>query len=71
MTAAKVFYDLEETADILRVSTYTIRNYIKEGRIPANRVGRKYLIPAEYISRIRAAALVERPCKKVQAEATA
>lgn len=34
----------DEAADALRVSTRTVYTWIKEGKVPARRVGRKWLI---------------------------
>lgn len=37
-------YSIKESAEILRVSPLTIRNYIKSGIVRAERLGRKYYI---------------------------
>lgn len=39
-----VFYTVPETAQALQVSTKTIRNWIKEGKIKSQRIGRPILI---------------------------
>lgn len=32
-------YDLKETAEILHVSIFTVRNYIRKGKLKAQKVG--------------------------------
>lgn len=44
-----------ETADYLRQSVYTIRNWIKCGKLRANRVGRGYLITEDAVRELVAA----------------
>jgi len=39
------YYTVKEVAQKLRVSVWTIYDWIKKGKIPAKRVGKKYLIP--------------------------
>ena len=38
------FYTIPETAEALRVTAQTVRNYIKQGRIKSQRIGRPILI---------------------------
>jgi excisionase family DNA binding protein len=38
------YYTVEEVAEKARVSTKTVRNWIKCGRLKAHRIGRSYLI---------------------------
>jgi excisionase family DNA binding protein len=38
------FYTIEQTAKLLGVSSLTVRNYIKRGRLKGTRVGRPILI---------------------------
>lgn len=38
------FYTIPEAAESLQVSTNTIRNWIKEGKLRSQRIGRPYLI---------------------------
>ena len=40
---------VQETADQLKVSCQQIRKMIREGLIPAVRIGRKWRISAEYL----------------------
>ena len=38
------FYNVTETAKVLKVTPQTIRMYIKQGRIKSKRIGRPFLI---------------------------
>ena len=40
-------YDLQEVCEILKMNIQTIRIYIKEGKLKASMVGRKYVITEE------------------------
>ena len=40
-------YDLQEVCEILKMNIQTIRIYIKEGKLKASKVGRKYVITEE------------------------
>ncbi len=40
----EVYLNVKETAKYLNVSEQSVHNYIKEGKIPAKKVGRPYLI---------------------------
>ncbi len=40
----EVFLNVKEAARFLNVSEQSVHNYIKEGKIPAKKVGRPYLI---------------------------
>lgn len=42
-----VMYDVKETAQILGVTTRTIMNYIRDGKIKAQKVGGKWKISKE------------------------
>lgn len=42
-------YDLKETAELLHLNIQTIRNYIKAGKIKAQKVGRSYYVTEETI----------------------
>ena len=37
-------YNVQESAQILKVSAVTIRSYIKQGRLKAQKIGRAYYI---------------------------
>lgn len=43
------FFTVQETADLLRVTPQTVRNYIREGKLKGTRIGRPILIPEVYI----------------------
>tara|TARA_B110000503_G_C6976583_1_gene341399 strand:+ start:183 stop:455 length:273 start_codon:yes stop_codon:yes gene_type:complete len=36
--------NVQEAAELLKVSTQSIHSYIKKGKLPAQQIGRKYLI---------------------------
>lgn len=44
-------YTILEAAKVLGVTPQTIRLYIKDGRIPAKRIGRPYLISGDALKR--------------------
>lgn len=46
------FYTLQEIADLLHMHINSIRNYVKQGKLPASKVGRSYLVKEEYIERL-------------------
>ena len=37
-------YTIDETAELLGITTTTVRNYIKAGRLSGQRIGRPYLV---------------------------
>lgn len=37
-------YDLNEVCELLKMNIQTIRIYIKEGKLKASKIGRKYII---------------------------
>lgn len=43
-------YNLDEVSESLGVSKFTLRKYIKEGRLSAQKVGGRWLISEEAIS---------------------
>lgn len=45
----KMHYSVKEVADLLKVSRVTIFKKIKNGQIKAEKVGRNYVISADYI----------------------
>jgi len=47
----QVHYNVEDVAKALKLSPITVRQYIREGKIFARRVGRKWRIPADAIAR--------------------
>lgn len=38
-------YKVEQAAEVLGVSVYSIRRYIKKGLLPHRKIGRRYYIP--------------------------
>lgn len=55
------FLGVAEAAKLLRVSESTVRRAIREREIPAFRLRRRYVIPAEAINRLEALALSSGP----------
>lgn len=47
----KEFLTPQEVAEILRVSVYTVRRWIKEGDLPAYKVGRSWRIEEDELGR--------------------
>lgn len=45
-------YTVQEVADLLHLTTRTIYKYIKEGKLTASQVGRKYFIKEEELKRL-------------------
>lgn len=41
----KMMLTVEEVATLLRVSTQTVRKYIRDKKIPATKLGKQHLIP--------------------------
>lgn len=51
----------EEAADRLHVALDTMRRYVREGRFPRTRVGKRYLIPAKAIEEFLQSGLLTGP----------
>lgn len=47
----KTYYTVKDAAETLHMSVRQIREYIKQGRIEANKVGRAYLIAEDSLTR--------------------
>lgn len=47
------FYTIDEVAELLGLSSQTIRKLVKEGRIKAIRLGHAYRIPMESIQYLK------------------
>ncbi|MFD0367459.1 helix-turn-helix domain-containing protein [Streptomyces sp. NPDC127114] len=47
MSAAQQYYTVEQIADLLDLHVKTVRGYVRDGRLPATRVGRQYRISRE------------------------
>lgn len=43
------FYTTDEVADILNASRYTVQKYIREGKLEAIKIGRRYLVKEEFL----------------------
>ncbi len=41
------FYELQEVAEMLKINLRVLRQYVREGKIKASKIGRKYLITDE------------------------
>lgn len=50
----KLLYSVEESAEILAISKWSIRLYVKQGRIPSVKVGTRRLIRASDLQKIAA-----------------
>lgn len=44
------FYTVDEIAEILKITPYTVRVYIRQNKITAQRIGRPYLISEEALN---------------------
>ena len=42
-------YDLDDLVQLLKMNKQTLRIYIKEGKLKASKVGRKYIITEEHL----------------------
>lgn len=42
-------YDIQETAELINLTPQSVRNYVKQGKIKAQRVGIRYYIAEENI----------------------
>ncbi|WMX48608.1 helix-turn-helix domain-containing protein [Streptomyces roseicoloratus] len=47
MNAAQQYYTVEQIAELLDLHVKTVRGYVRDGRLPAARVGRQYRISRE------------------------
>jgi excisionase family DNA binding protein len=45
-------YSVDEAANVLRVSHWTVRQWIKDGRLPSARVGRRVVIRESELQRL-------------------
>ncbi len=65
------FYTLQEAASLLRKDRHTVSRWIKEGKLPARRVGNLVLIRKQDVQRAERAAdtarqkVLRRPVKEV------
>ncbi len=48
----KALYDINGAAQVLRISPWTVRAYIREGRIRPVRIGRRVLLEETELQRI-------------------
>lgn len=61
------FYSVEQVADRLGLHVRTVRNYVREGRLKAVRIGKQYRIAAEDLAAMTgrpAAAFVREPVRR-------
>ncbi len=58
-------YTLPEVAELLQCNKMTARTYVRTGRLPANKVGKNYLITEDSLREfITGTHLVKKPDKK-------
>jgi excisionase family DNA binding protein len=50
--SASVLYSTEEVAGMLGLHVRTVRNYVRDGRLPAVRIGKQYRIAAEDVDEL-------------------
>lgn len=43
MNEKPIYYTVEEVKDILKVSIETVRRYVRSGKLPAIKLGNKYI----------------------------
>ena len=58
---AENMYSAEEAAQILGLQTRTVRNYVREGRLPGVRIGKQYRIARADLEAFTAGGLAGRP----------
>lgn len=46
------FYTLDEVAEIVGMHIRTVRNFVRDGRLPATRIGKQYRVAAEDLSKL-------------------
>lgn len=56
--ATKKFYNVDEVKEILGVSGGGLYKWIKEGQVPAIKIGRRVMIPASYIDSLEQTAAI-------------
>lgn len=52
-------YDLDELCEVLKLNKQTLRIYIREGKLKASKVGRKYIITEENLKEFLEATQIE------------
>lgn len=52
-------YDLDDLVKLLKMNIQTLRIYIKEGKLKASKVGRKYIITEENLKEFLEATQIE------------
>jgi len=48
----KKYYEIPDVVKTLEITTNSIRRWIREGKLKASKVGRKYIIPVEEVQRV-------------------
>jgi len=61
----KAWYSVAEAADLLRISRIAVHKRIKAGVLPAVRVGRAYVIPAEELLGLASGKLTDQDRKEL------
>ena len=52
VVTAKPAYKIDEAASLLGLTAQTVRFAVRDGRIPAFRIGRRWFIPREQLDRL-------------------
>lgn len=52
-------YDLDDLVKLLKMNIQTLRIYIKEGKLKASKVGRKYIVTEENLKEFLEATQIE------------
>jgi len=56
---AEQFYSAEEAAEILGLQVRTVRNYVREGRLPGTKIGKQYRIARADLEAFTGASLTQ------------
>ena len=59
--SAETWLTQEEAAEKLHVALETMRRYLREGRFPRTKVGKRYLIPLSAIDEVLRSGLITGP----------
>ncbi|MBB4687694.1 helix-turn-helix domain-containing protein [Amycolatopsis jiangsuensis] len=63
------FYSAEEVADLLGLHVRTVRGYVREGRLPAMKIGKQYRIAAADLESFTGSRPLERGARRVEVTA--
>ncbi|MEV5612966.1 helix-turn-helix domain-containing protein [Streptomyces sp. NPDC052225] len=64
------YYSLDQVADLLGLHVRTVRGYVREGRLKATQVGRRYRVTREDLEAFTGAPAAPRPAGGAHAEAS-